>query len=842
MTVSYKVIEYKKDDGPWEVYVSDKIHNSNSQPQVAQQTEDDDYTMPNLQAQPDPGNSSGWIAPILDVKMDASNSEAENTLLDSGNTNENPSICEPNDPALFINRRVTSDVINFLINRPCHPNTDYRFPQTSGGRSFLSDWFVSTQPNGYCNTRKWLSYSKSRDCAFCLTCLLFGGPSADSCWTVAGYQGWHSCHGVRGIERHESSSSHRQSEVVRYQWQNKCRVDRNLVARNTVAVEHNRRVVYVAVKAIKYLATEMTALLGHRSQDGKFLHLFREFAEFDPYAAGYLQSLNEVRERETKRKPEVNLLSPLNIRRLLVTMKTLVVRNICDEVSTQKSFSIINDGTQDVSKKDAQAVLLRYVSMQDGVVRPVERLVAVFTTGDSSGKGLCDKVVQIFSELSLDFEWLVGQSYDGAGNVSGKYCGLKARLLEHGDKALYVWCHAHRLNLVVEAVLQGSTAIRGTLGLLQELYNFFGGYKRHVAFAEAQQDAGHTVHTLKRVSDTTRSWRSAEDGINTVLECYSTVVNALEELGSVSGDASTVNQAAGLLHRLQEFEVIVCMFVLQSILRVTGPVSRLLQGVACDFAVAATLIEGCLSQFQEVRSSVDEHWQKIALMAKDFAVAHNISPEFASKRRRKVKRMPGEMAVDEPIHEREAAFKATVYIYALDTVLAQLQDRFSDANVSIMREMQYFSPKYLMSTSRDCEPTDIDCLCTFYKIESGIICRELSTFRPLYRQMHSLVSVSDLLAKQNRSRGVLFTTSIDNEGGGEELEEEELEEGTVQTDAMDSLNTWTDHSFIKPFRAVTELSGFPGLTWLYRILVTLAVTSSSAERAMSRLKIIESPA
>jgi len=74
-----------------------------------------------LQTQPDQGNS-GWIAPNFDVKMDASNSEAENTHLDSGNPNENPSACEPNDPALFINRRVTSDVINFLINEPCNPN------------------------------------------------------------------------------------------------------------------------------------------------------------------------------------------------------------------------------------------------------------------------------------------------------------------------------------------------------------------------------------------------------------------------------------------------------------------------------------------------------------------------------------------------------------------------------------------------------------------------------------------------------------------------------------------------------------------------------------------------
>jgi len=93
MTVHYKGIEYKKDDGTWTVYVSDKCDNSSdNQPQVAQQnslTEDDnDCAMSNLQTQPDQGNSSGWIATNFDVKIDASNSEAENTHLDSGNANE----------------------------------------------------------------------------------------------------------------------------------------------------------------------------------------------------------------------------------------------------------------------------------------------------------------------------------------------------------------------------------------------------------------------------------------------------------------------------------------------------------------------------------------------------------------------------------------------------------------------------------------------------------------------------------------------------------------------------------------------------------------------------------
>ena len=34
--------------------------------------------------------------------------------------------------------------------------------------------------------------------------------------------------------------------------------------------------------------------------------------------------------------------------------------------------------------------------------------------------------------------------------------------------------------------------------------------------------------TLKRVSDTTRSWRSAEDGVPTLIECFETISKTME--------------------------------------------------------------------------------------------------------------------------------------------------------------------------------------------------------------------------------------------------------------------------------------------------------------------------
>jgi hypothetical protein len=53
------------------------------------------------------------------------------------------------------------------------------------------------------------------------------------------------------------------------------------------------------------------------------------------------------------------------------------------------------------------------------------------------------------------------------------------------------------------------------------------------------------------------------------------------------------------------------------------------------------------------------------------------------------------------------------------------------------------------------------------------------------------------------------------------------------------LHKWAELSFIKPLRALQELSGFPTLNVMYKILVSLAITSSSAERAMSRVRLIK---
>jgi hypothetical protein len=72
-----------------------------------------------------------------------------------------------------------------------------------------------------------------------------------------------------------------------------------------------------------------------------------------------------------------------------------------------------------------------------------ERLLDVFTTGETSGAVLHDKVVATLNRINFDKDWLVGQCNDGAGNMRGKYSGLATHLQKTCPNAIYIWCKKH---------------------------------------------------------------------------------------------------------------------------------------------------------------------------------------------------------------------------------------------------------------------------------------------------------------------------------------------------------------------------------------------------------------
>lgn len=87
-----------------------------------------------------------------------------------------------------------------------------------------------------------------------------------------------------------------------------------------------------------------------------------------------------------------------------------------------------------------------------------------------------------------------------------------------------------------------------------------------------------------------------------------------------------------------------------------------------------------------------------------------------------------------------------------------------------------------------------------------------------------------------------------NEGASHDEVEHEFSDDMdmVRTGDQDALEEDYEHvvdlldsmrnNFIKPLHMLQELSGFPNLLILYSIFCSLAVSSASAERALSKLK------
>lgn len=72
---------------------------------------------------------------------------------------------------------------------------------------------------------------------------------------------------------------------------------------------------------------------------------------------------------------------------------------------------------------------------------------------------------------------MIGQGYDGASSMSGRYNGVQKYIRDEHPGALYLHCSAHCLNLAITFSCK-IPEIRNCMGTIQSINNFFGYPKR----------------------------------------------------------------------------------------------------------------------------------------------------------------------------------------------------------------------------------------------------------------------------------------------------------------------------------------------------------------------------
>lgn len=179
------------------------------------------------------------------------------------------------------------------------------------------------------------------------------------------------------------------------------------------------------------------------------------------------------------------------------------------------------DTTFDNSKREQLSFVIRYKSSETDVIN--ERLICMQECANTTAQNMFLVFKSICDKSNLQWtENLVGQSYDGASNMRGAYSGLQALIKNENSSAVYVWCYAHRLNLVVIDAVKCSTNSINMFGILESVYDFISSSKNRVSlFEEFQKQKYKNERRIKRLKrvETTRWW-SHDYALNTVIDTY----------------------------------------------------------------------------------------------------------------------------------------------------------------------------------------------------------------------------------------------------------------------------------------------------------------------------------
>lgn len=311
-------------------------------------------------------------------------------------------------------------------------------------------------------------------------------------------------------------------------------------------MERNRQIVLRLIDATLFLGRQGLPFRGHREyaglgapdiNKGNFLELLKFLAHYDAIIGQHLNTS----------AGHISYLSHQTQNELITAIASEIMSTIINDVKTAGHFSVIVDSTIDIAKVDQLSLSIRHVTKAG---EPIERFIKFAELPDSSAESFYNILTDtLINELGLDVKLMRGQAYDGARTMSGHFSGLQARVKEHcSEKAIYVHCCAHNLNLILMDAVCSLSKAKLFFGTLETLYAFLtSSLPRYKILQEEQQKKlDGAVLTLKRLSDT--RWASRKQATDAVIQSLPAILEALQRIiDHTNTSPKTASDAEGLL-------------------------------------------------------------------------------------------------------------------------------------------------------------------------------------------------------------------------------------------------------------------------------------------------------
>ena len=123
---------------------------------------------------------------------------------------------------------------------------------------------------------------------------------------------------------------------------------------------------------------------------------------------------------------------------------------IIGRIKESKYYSISLDSTADEGRVDQLTLIFRYREN----TTPVERFVTFIPNQGHKAQEMFGGVTKLLTLHGIDIQNCLGQSYDNASAISGKYNGIQAKVVAENNLAAWMHCAGLSLNVVGKAAAE----------------------------------------------------------------------------------------------------------------------------------------------------------------------------------------------------------------------------------------------------------------------------------------------------------------------------------------------------------------------------------------------------
>ena len=578
---------------------------------------------------------------------------------------------------------VPSDIAKHKADKPVQPE-GIIYPSRMFGstkRSFQSSWYT---------LYPWLEYSVQNDSVYCFPCRFFE-VNPDSVLAVTGFSDWKHGRGKRGtLTIHEASNKHRAAVLSWKDFlstlQNDTSIANQLERGRGRTIQENRQYVTYLLEVILCCAQQGLPLRGHREVEHHDDDTAINMGNFRNILKLTSRHIDLLHHKLTSGPRNATLIGHDYQNSMLSLLAQSVLESIINEVRVARYYTILVDETKDISKKEQLTLILRYVL--NGVVH--ERFISYSYCEELHAAAITSYIYDALTGIGLSIANCVSQCYDGASVMSGSSTGVCTRILQDNPKAIYIHCHAHQLNLALVDCCRSLSYASDFFSLLESLYVYMSSSVPHSILLKKQKELKLREIELVKLSDT--RWTCRHASIKAVKNTITAIIAALEELADNTG--SRAIDARGLLHQVKSFSFLLSLILFERIFSITGNLSNLLQAKTINYAAAATSISATKTSLETLRSETE--WKSIWDSAVELAGHQEITiTPIRSRRQRHPPSLLSHSVIDtttgitpDPAME----YRTSVYYASIDTLLGELNRRFSETNLSLLKSLQSLVP------------------------------------------------------------------------------------------------------------------------------------------------------